>query len=450
MKPIQKLFSVFALLAIVTIAFATPARAFDGRSGDVIVIKADEVIADDLYVGAQTFTLEGTVNGDLIVFAQTITVNGTVNGDLIAAGQVVIINGTVTDDARIAGAALQVGENASVGSDLVGAAASLETKDGSSVEGELVYAGAQALLAGDVAGDVSAGTAALELRGSFGGDVQAYVDATEDTQSAPPMNMYMTNIPITIPNLQPGLTVADSAEITGNLEYTSTVELPIPGGVVGGQVTRTAPAPREDARPVQPTPAQEVGKWALDLLRGMITLILFGLLLGWLFPFFMRALPEEIKAHPWGSLGWGAIAWAAFFFGLLVIVLAMILGGVIFGFLTLGSVSGTIIWLGILALIGLTILFVLVTSYLTKIVVGELIGKWILNRTNPALAEHRVWPMVIGVVLLVLIIGLFRFPLLPLGFFGWLINFLVILCGLGALWLWGRERFAKQPVPTVQ
>ena len=450
MKPIQKLFSVFALLAIVTIAFATPARAFDGRSGDEIVIKADEVIADDLYVTARTFTLDGTVNGDLVVFAETVTINGTVNGDLVAGAQVVIINGTVTDDARVAGAALQVGENASIGSDVIGAAASLEAKDGSTVEGELVYAGGQALLAGDVTGDVLAATGGLELRGSFGGDVQAYVDATEDTGSAPPMNMYMTNIPITIPSVQPGLTVADSAKITGNLEYTSTIELPVPSGVVGGEVTRTAPVASESTRPVQPTPAQRVGTWVLDLLRGMVTLILFGLLLGWLFPFFMKALPEKIKAHPWGSLGWGAVAWAAFFFGLLAIVLAMILGGLVFGFLTLGGISGTIVWLGILALIGFTVLFVLVTSYLTKIVVGEMMGKWILNRTNPALAEHKVWPMVIGVVLLVLIIGLFRFPLLPLGFFGWLINFLVILCGLGALWLWGRERFAKKPVTSIQ
>jgi hypothetical protein len=39
----------------------------------------------------------------------------------------------------------------------------------------------QALLASDVTGDVMAGTAALELRGSFDGNVQAYVDATEVT-----------------------------------------------------------------------------------------------------------------------------------------------------------------------------------------------------------------------------------------------------------------------------
>jgi hypothetical protein len=29
---------------------------------------------------------------------------------------------------------------------------------------------------------------------------------------------------------------------------------------------------------------------------------------------------------------------------------------------------------------------------------------------------------------------------------GGLLNFVVILLGLGALWLWGRERLARRPV----
>jgi len=439
MKTIHKFLSVFSLLALLTLTFATPALAFDGRNGDKVVIKAGEVIEDDLYVTANEFVLDGTVKGDLTVFARTITINGTVEGDLLAMGQVVVVNGTVTDDARIAGAALQVGKDASIGSDLLGGGGSLETKSGSTIAGELVFGAGQALLDGDVSGDVLAGTAALELGGSFGGDVQAYVDVTEDTQSAPPMNMFMTDIPITLPSVEPGLTVNDSAQIAGDLKYTSTIDLPVPGGVVGGDVTRTAPQVSAEATYVPPTPADKVGTWALGLLRTVVTLILFGLLLGWLFPVFMKALPEKVKAQPWASLGWGAIAWAAFFFGLFAIVLVMIFGGMVFGFLTLGGVSGSIIWLGILTLFAATVLFVLAASYLTKIVVGDMMGKWILNRTSPTLAEHKTWPMVIGVTVLIIIIELFRFPLLPLGFFGWLINFSVILCGLGALWIWGRE-----------
>ncbi len=437
--------SVFALLALLSLTFVTPARAFDGRSGEVIVIHADEVVNDDLYITAREFTLNGTVHGDLIVFAQTVTINGTVDGDLLGAAQTVIINGTVTDDARIAGAALQLGENANIGSDVISAGASFETKDGSSIQGDLVYGGAQALLAGDVTGDVLAGTAALELRGSFGGNVQAYVEANENTAPAPPVQMYMTNIPISVPNVRPGLTVANNAKIAGNLTYTSTVDLLIPDGVVAGKVTRTTPTHNDSrtARAVQPTPAQKVGAWILDMVRSSLTLILFGLLLGWLFPVLMQTLPEKIRSQFLPSLGWGAIAWAAFFFILMVVVAVTIIGGIVFGLLTLGGISGTIVWGGLALLFAMMVGFTLITSYVTKVVVGEAIGKWILVQANSSWAENKVWPMVIGVLVIVFTIGLLRFPLLPFGFFGWLVDVAIVLLGLGALWLRGQESFGK-------
>lgn len=438
MKHTQKIISVLMLLVLITLAFATPVHAFDGRTGNNIVIKEGEIINDDLYVSAESFTLNGTVKGDVIVAGQTITINGTVEGDLIAAGQTIIINGTVMDDARIFGAALQVGEGAKVGSDLIAMGASVETKAGGTTGGDLILGSGQALLAGDVAGRVLAGTSALELRGSFGGNVQAFVNATEEGDSAPPMNMYMTNIPISLPSVAPGLTVADSAKIVGNLQYSSTKDLPIPSGVVAGKVTRTVPEVGPNAVNVQPTNGQKVVTWALDLFRAIVTLVLFGLLLGWLFPKFMKTLPENLKAQPLVSLGWGAITWAAFFFAVLAIILLMVMGAILFGFLTLGGLSGTIITIGILSLLALTIGFILASSYLTKIVVGETLGKWMLGRIKPELAEHKFWPMIVGVIALILVIGLLNFPLLPLGFFGWLVNFVVILFGLGALWIWGR------------
>ncbi len=439
MKTTHKFLSVLCLLALLTLTVATPALAFDGRGGETITIKADEVIEDDLYVTANEFVLDGTVKGDVIAFGQNVTINGKIEGDLIAAGQVIIINGTVTDDARIAGAALQIGKDAVVGGDLVVAGASLETKTGSAINGELVFGSAQALLDGAVTGDVLGGTVALELNGTFGGNVDAYVDMNEDTVASPPMNMYMPNISVSIPSLQPGLTIAKEAKIAGNLKYTSTYDLSIPKGVVSGEITRTTPQVSPVPQYVPPTPAEEVVAWALKMLRTMVTLILLGLLFVWLFPSFMKSLTEKIQLQPWGSLGWGAIAWAAFFFALLAIVLAMIFGGLVFGVLTLGGLSATVIVIGFLAIFGLSFLFVIATSYLAKIVVGDMMGKWILHLVKPSLAEHKIWPMVTGVVILVFIIELFSFPLLPIGFFGWLINFSVVLCGLGALWIWGRE-----------
>ena len=438
MKHTQKLLSIIILLALLSLILVTPAYAFDGRTAQDVTIKAGEVINDDLYVSAETFTLNGTVKGDVVVAAQTIIINGSVEGDLIAAAQTVVVNGMVANSARIFGAALQLGADASVGGDVIAMGASVETQAGSSIGRDLVIGSAQALLAGDVIGKVLAGTSALELRGSVGGNVQAYVNATEQGNSASPMNMYMPNIPITLPSVKPGLTVAKEAKIVGNLQYSSTIDLPIPSGVVAGKVTRILPEVSPEKVNVQPSNAQRVGTWALDLLRLMVTLVLLCLLLGWLFPKFMKVLPENLKTQPLPSLGWGAIAWATFFFALLAIFLLMIVGAILFGFLTLGGLSGTIITLGILSLLALTIGFILATSYLTKIVVGEALGKWMLRRIKPELAEHKFWPMIIGVVSLILVIGLLNFPLLPFGFFGWLLNFVVILFGLGALWIWSR------------
>ena len=121
------------------------------------------------------------------------------------------------------------------------------------------------------------------------------------------------------------------------------------------------------------------------------------------------------------------------------------LGALLFGVLTLGGLAGTIIWLGILSLFALILGFGLVTSFVAKIAFGQALGKWLLARANSPLAGHRFWPMVIGVVTTVAVIALFSFPFIP-GFLGGLLNLAVVLSGLGALWLWGRERMARQPL----
>ncbi|MBM3125891.1 MAG: polymer-forming cytoskeletal protein [Chloroflexi bacterium] len=431
MKTSNKFLSTMALLALLLLTITSPAHAFDGRGGESVIIAADEVINDDLYVGANEFVLDGTVNGDVVAAGTTITINGTVNGDLIAAAQTVVINGTITDDARIAGAALQVGTSASIGGDLVAAGASLETKKSSKVQGEIVVGAGQSLLAGDAAGDVLAGAGAVELRGEFGGDVQAYVDVMEGTESRPPMNLYMTNIPITLPSVDPGLTISDEARIAGDLTYTSTIDLSFPASAIEGRITRVEPVVEPEAVRIQPTRGQLALKWTLDLLRDIVTLILFGLLLAWLVPGFMKSLMDKIHSQPAASLGWGLVTYAGFFFLILLVIVVMIVGGVVFGFLTLGGVSGTIIVLGILAIFELIVAFVLITAFLTKIIIGWWSGRWILGRFNPSLAENKIWPLVLGVSITALAIAL--------PFVGWLFGLVVTFLGLGALWLWGRS-----------
>ena len=429
MKPINKVLSVFILLALLTMSITSSAMAFDGRSGENVVIEADEVIKDDLYVGATNFTLEGTVKGDLFVSGETIVINGTVEGDLFAAGQSVVINGTVTDDVRIAGAGLQLGEKAVIGGDLLGGSASMEAKKGSVVEGDFLYGGAQALLAGDVTGDAMFGAGALELRGAIGGDVTAEVGSAEDAGAPPSSYMWQTGI--SVPSVAPGFTIDEMATIGGNLTYTQTKDIEIPSDAVSGKVTRKEPVADVNVQYTPPTAAEKAASWSFDLLRSIVTLVLFGLLLAWLAPKFMQSVMDKIQTTPAASLGWGVVSYAAFFFTLLVIFTAMIVGGVAFGVLTLGGISGTIVWLGILSIFALIVGFVLVTAFFTKIVVAWLGGKWIMGRINPALAEHKVWPLLVGVVIVALAVAL--------PFIGWIFGLLVMFLGLGALWLWGRD-----------
>lgn len=427
------------LLALIALGVAAPALAFDGREGDNVVIGKDEVINDDLYVGAQTITLEGTIKGDAVLAGETITVNGTVEGDLIAAGKTIIINGAVTDDVRIAGGVLLLGENAQVGSDVIAMGASLEVRQGNTIGQDVVFFGGQTLLAGEIARNVTIGGGGVEIRGAIGGDVKADVGDAEDAGPGP--MIYMPDSPIPVPNVQAGIKIDPAAKINGELEYVSRKELNFPAGVILGHITRTEPVvdPKEVTKPQ--TMSERIVNGALDMFRNMVTLILLGLVLVWLFPFFTQSTSERVRTAFWPSLGWGFVSWAAFFFSILVIIVAMIFGAIIFGMLTLGGISGTIVTVGLLSLFALVIGFILAAAFVSKIIVAIIGGKLILSRVRPEWAEHKVWPLVLGVVLLAILVAV---PVV-----GWLVNFIVVLIGLGALWMYGRDLLQRGRTPAT-
>jgi hypothetical protein len=254
--------------------------------------------------------------------------------------------------------------------------------------------------------------------------------------------MFMPQSTLKAPNVKPGLTIGSSATVAGNLKYSQSKEVTIPAGVVSGKVTRTEPR-SDTTAPRAETAAQKITKWGLNFIRNSITLVLIGLLLLGLFPFFVRGLSEQLQSKPLPSLGWGVVAWAAFFFVLLVIVAITTIAGIFFGVLTLGQLTGTVVWLGILTLFGLIVGFILVTTFVAKVVFGVALGKWIFAQVHSPLADHRYWPMVLGVLITLMVITLLSFPLIPVGF-GWLLNFAIVLLGLGALWLWSRERMLRK------
>jgi cytoskeletal protein CcmA (bactofilin family) len=435
MSRISRIFLPALLLSLVFLSIALPARAFETRAGDHIVIASGEVIEDDLYLAAQTVTIEGTIKGDLAVAAQTVIINGTVEGDLMAAARDIIINGNVQDDARLAGAAFLIGGDAVIGDDLIGAGASLETKPGSKIGGDLVMANAQNLLAGEVARNAHLATGAIELRGSIGGNATFALGRIENEgQRMGPMTLDPEQ-EITIPNLRVGLVFGPQAKIGGNLEYISDRKLDVPESAVGGTITRTEPVYGEEElreiRRANRTPAEVAMDAGFDVVRNIASLILVGLFLAWLFPNFINRLGQNIRSKPLPSLGWGLLSAAAFPFSLLVIVFIMTLGGIIFGVLTLGGLSGALIISGLTGILVLSVGFGLVVAFVTKIAVSLLAGQLILERVNPALGAHKFWPLALGVTLYAIL------AVIPVA--NVLLEIAIFLFGLGALWLLGAE-----------
>jgi hypothetical protein len=192
----------------------------------------------------------------------------------------------------------------------------------------------------------------------------------------------------------------------------------------------------------------KVVTWGFTLIRSLFTFILLGLLLAWLLPSFIDGLSDKLRSKPWPSLWWGIVTCAGFLFSLLIIVFVTILGAILFGILTLGGLSAAIIGLGVLAFFAIILAFLLAVTLMAKIVFGMTLGNWILVRINPPLARNKYWSIVIGIAITVITIAVLTFPLIP-GFLGSLLNILIVLFGLGAIWLWVRDGLLRRSLKAV-
>jgi cytoskeletal protein CcmA (bactofilin family) len=440
-----KVFSVLALLLITLLVFVPAAYAFDGRSGDKIEIGAGEIVNDDLYVGADTFVMDGTVNGDVVAAGSAIVINGTVDGDVIAAGKTITINGTVTGSARIAGMALTLGPNAKIGKDVMGAAYSLETKVGSSIGKDLVYAGYQLFSGGDVARNMNMGAEGAEINGKVGGYVKAEVgDASDKKQDSVRFSEFMKDVP-PMPSVNPGLKLGDNAKIFGTLTYTSKDDAAIPASVITGEVTHLMPKPEKNKinEDVPATPQALAVGWALNSIRYLVALLIVALLGAWLLPTWVKQPAEALQGKPMASLGWGFLSFILFWIvALPVALVVVILLGIFLGVLTLGGLSATVIISGLAVLAILTTLFVFILTYFTEVVVGYWAGKLLLSRFAPSAAENIFWCTLLGVLLIAIVASI---PVL-----GWLAVWVATFFGLGALLLFIRSKLQKQPAAIAE
>ncbi len=432
-------------LSMFALSIALPVKAFEFKSGDIVVIESGEVVEDDLYVGAATIEVNGTIKGDLVAFGSNIILgpDGVIEEDLIAAGQSVVINGEVGDDARLAGAILNLGENAGVGDDLVGFGYSLETESSSVVGGDLLFMGAQSLLAGDVAGNVKIGVGGVELNGEIAGDVELEFGAPGDTSPFSPFQ-FIPNMPA-VPVVAGGLTIGPDTLIGGDLIYKAPEESDVPSWAVGGEVEFEEVAPVDASVEIEqePTTGEKVWNWFLVNLRRLISFLLIGLILIWLLPNFVEQVSANLNAKPWHSLGWGVLLYFGFFFLVFVILMLTIVLVIVFLLITLAAIAWLIFGLGFVTIINLMLAFYISTAFLSKIFVSYLAGRLILERLKPDWALSIYWSFITGLIVFII--------LTSIPYLGWIINLGVIFFGLGAIILWIKDRlFPPETAPAAK
>jgi hypothetical protein len=404
----KKLLLIATLTILLLLSSLPTAVASEVRTGDIVRIESDEVINDDLILTGSKVIIDGVVRGDVIAFGQAVTVNGVIEGDLMAAAQVVTVDGEVTDDLRAGAMALVI--NGTVGDEVLFGGFSLESGPESSIGGDLLMGGAQALIDGQLGGDLNAALGGLQIAGQVGGNIEVEVDAPGPGPSPATFMATNPNMP-PIPAVPTGLTIEEGASIAGNLTYRSPAPVQVNETAVAGNVNFVQ-------REVQPEEAFNFGRWLWDQVQRLLRLLLVGALLLWLTPVFMSEASQKIQQRLWASLGWGVLT--PFIFLIVLIVLGLI--SFLVGFPTL--VFGVLIFGYLLALF-----------YLGAIIVGQFGGRWLLQRFRPDLADNVILATLLGVVILWLV------TLIPVVA---IIGYLSVLFGAGAMWLVGRERVMEK------
>lgn len=358
------------VVMLVTVFTAVPVLAADFRGGETVTVASGEVIDDDLYIAGTNIVIDGTVNGDIYGAGTTITINGNVNGSITLGGQNITINGEITRSARLAGTNIIV--NGSIGGDLLAGGTNFNVASTAKIGRDLLFGASTVRINGPVEGYIRGAGSEVTVTNGVGGDVELKVD---------------------------GLTIASTANLQGNLTYTSENEAVIQSGAqIGGTTTHTVPEVKEPAGPF----AGIVGKviaFLMTLLAGIVIILIA--------PRRAAAVAASIRHKPWLSLGWGAI-----------ILFATPIAAII-TFVTVVGVP--------LGLIGLTLYGIAI--YLSQIAVGLFIGYWIIGYFSKV--ESRgvlVGALALGFTILTLL------KLIPYVGFPWL-WLATVLFGIGAMLL---------------
>jgi cytoskeletal protein CcmA (bactofilin family) len=364
---------VFAGLCA-ALALPAPAGATEFRKGDQITIGRDEVIHSDVFAAGGRIRIEGTIEGDLIVAGGDIEISGHILGDVISSSGSVRMTGRV--DGNIRGYAGNINVKGTVGRNVMLFGGDVVIDRDAKIGGSVTAFCGHQSIDGHVGRDLLAFAGTLTITGNIGGS--ARIKGGE-------------------------LHIDSAAQINGpvNFEGDDPPE-------VSAQAKLASPVHFEKRR--HGTDYSNVHYYVWQVIWAA-AFILFGLVLFALMPQFSRDAVRSAE-HYGAAAGLGVL--------------------VMFG-IPIGAIIACITVVGLF--IGISTIFIWYASlYFAQIIVGALVGQWLMGRTS------ELWPM-IGRMAVGLVIVRLCTTIPHAG--GW-IKFAVMLWGMGAISLAVYRQF--QPV----
>jgi cytoskeletal protein CcmA (bactofilin family) len=370
---------VFASLGLL-LATTPAASATEFRKGDSVSVAKSETINGDIFLTGNHLRVDGTVDGDVFAFGQQLDVAGHVTGDVFCFAQGTRISGQV--DGNIRAFTNNITISGDIGRNVLSFNEMMTFDPNGKIGHSLTVFGTTVTLDGKIGRDVVAFATQTSISGTIGGSLQGKGKS---------------------------LTISPTAEIDGKAEFE-------------GAKPATVSSEAKLASPVQFTKHEphsdrdrSVGYYIWRLIW-TAAFVLLGLVIYGLFP---RFAADTVEA--------GEHYGAAFGLGVLVT----------FG-LPIAAIIACITIVGLL--LGLSTLFLYVIVFLcTDIVVGTIVGQWLLGRTSD------YWPLVARMALGVLLVRLVT----SIPFIGFWAALAVVLWGMGAISLAVYRRLQPVVAPNI-
>lgn len=378
-----------ALILLALALFCAPVRAMQFKAETNLYFNQNELVDEDLYAAGENVTFLGNALQDLYVAASNqATVSGTVVQDLNILAVDAEVTAKVGDDLRIFASGVKFAGNVA-GSTMVLASRVTQQRQ-SLLEGDVAITGGEIRLSGTINGSLQVSAKEIILDGTLAGPVTLNADR---------------------------IRLESGARVLGRLQYSSPQEIQIDLGALVQQPVQRVSAPAVTGAGAEPFDWKGLvwfGKflYRLTLYLGLLAV---GCLLLWLAPLPMRRYVDVIRLRPWPSLGWGVIT---------VLGLAVVMG------LLVVSLLG----IPIAAIVAVLAFF---AALFAAIGAGYTLGLLLLKPQPQALGKNLL-AFFLGFTVLSVI------QLIPVV--GTLVDVLVILAGLGALWL---LRTFQEPAPAV-